>query len=120
MNPPPVESSAELSADGKVMAQDGCKISDVVASSGALEFVREDSVLPFLPPNPIPQGNPLKPVAMSAGSAVGAAIKEATRDLLKATAATTIASTPIADSKPRVDSSVAPASAGAVAGSALN
>lgn len=91
MNPPDVESAAELTADGAVSAQRGCKISEISYTPGVLEFVREDSVLPLLPPNPIPAGNALKtvpppganPATSAAASAIGAALQDAKRDYLK-------------------------------------
>ena len=87
MNPPDAESVAELTADGAVSAQRGCKISELTHAPGALEFVREDSVLPLLPPNPIPVGNSLKtatpPAASPTASVIGAALKDAKRDYLK-------------------------------------
>lgn len=61
MNPPVVESSAELNVSGRVLRETHCKISSVSASSsGILEFARADTVLPLLPPDPIPTGNSLK------------------------------------------------------------
>ena len=61
MNPPVVESSAELNVSGRVLRETHCKISSVSApSSGILEFTRADTVLPLLPPDPIPTGNSLK------------------------------------------------------------
>jgi lysophospholipase L1-like esterase len=48
------ESAATLTAVGGVTATTGCKISDLKASAGGLSFVREDAVLPILPPGPLP------------------------------------------------------------------
>ncbi|MEI6233611.1 MAG: hypothetical protein WCT04_11195 [Planctomycetota bacterium] len=86
MQPPVVESALELSADGKVVRATNCKASNVSAlSPGGLEFTRVDSVLPLLPPSPIPIGNALKGTPASAGSVIGTAAKDALRDTYKAT-----------------------------------
>jgi lysophospholipase L1-like esterase len=55
LHAPEAESSATLDANGSVIATARCGISKVEAKDGALRFVREDAVLPLLPPNPIPK-----------------------------------------------------------------
>jgi len=54
LNPPVAESRAELSADGKVIAAVNCSVTNVKAHAGRVEFMREDAILPLLPPHPIP------------------------------------------------------------------
>lgn len=84
INAPVVESALELNADGKVLHETRCKVSNVSAfSSGVMEFTRADSVLPLIPPEPIPTGNSLKTLPASAGAVIGTAIKEALRDSYK-------------------------------------
>ena len=46
---PPLVSSAELDATGKVGAVQNCKIDGVVAKEGGLSFTRLDGALPFFP-----------------------------------------------------------------------
>lgn len=53
LNPPAAESSVEL-LDGKVVSAVNCSVSSVKASAHRVEFVREDKILPMLPPHPIP------------------------------------------------------------------
>lgn len=84
MNPPVVESSVELNADGRIIHETHCTVSNaIVLSPGVIEFTRADSVLPLIPPDPIPTGNALKVLPTSAGAVVGAAAKEAIKDLYK-------------------------------------
>ena len=54
LTPPPAESVAEISADGKIGSLIHCKISDVQVENGGLSFIRADEILPLLPPNPLP------------------------------------------------------------------
>ncbi|HLX64686.1 MAG TPA: GDSL-type esterase/lipase family protein [Planctomycetota bacterium] len=84
MNPPTVESRAELSADGKVVSAKNCAITNVIAANGVIEFTRADRVLPLLPPDPIPAGNSLlKNLPTTPGAAAGMAMKDAIKDLYK-------------------------------------
>jgi lysophospholipase L1-like esterase len=54
LGPPPAESSATLTANGKVTATVGCAVADVQAGDSTLRFVRRDAVLPLLPPVALP------------------------------------------------------------------
>lgn len=84
MNPPVVESSVELNADGRVVHETHCTVSNAsLFSPGVIEFTRADGVLPLIPPEPIPTGNALKTLPTSAGAVVGAAVKEAIKELYK-------------------------------------
>lgn len=54
LDPPPAETSAELSANGRSIRTRRCKISNVKAQSGMLSFTRQDDFLPILPPVGLP------------------------------------------------------------------
>jgi lysophospholipase L1-like esterase len=54
LNPILRESSASLTADGKVTETKRCRIEDVKSANGTLTFSRLDEVLPILPPGPLP------------------------------------------------------------------
>jgi lysophospholipase L1-like esterase len=54
LHPSPMESSASLTADGKIAGTKRCRIEDVKSADGTLTFVRLDEVLPILPPGPLP------------------------------------------------------------------
>jgi lysophospholipase L1-like esterase len=54
LNPTLIESSASLTADGKVAGTNRCRIEDVKLANGVLTFARLDEVLPILPPGPLP------------------------------------------------------------------
>jgi lysophospholipase L1-like esterase len=54
LNPALVESSASLTADGKISGTKRCRIEDVKSREGTLSFTRLDEVLPILPPGPLP------------------------------------------------------------------
>jgi hypothetical protein len=54
LNPPPAETSAELSFSGKLHNATRCKIKDIKVEKNALSFTRLDDILPILPPGPLP------------------------------------------------------------------
>jgi lysophospholipase L1-like esterase len=66
-------STATLSADGRVVTATGCKIAEVKATERGLSFVREDQVLPILPPRPLP---PRKLVPLEKHSAYRLAVTD--------------------------------------------
>jgi hypothetical protein len=107
MNPPVVESRAELDASGKVLATRGCAITDVIAGKSVLEFTRSDSVLPLLPPEPIPGGySLLKNSPTTPGAAAGAAMKDAIKEYYKAPAKPII---PAVSTQPKIPGDSSPA-----------
>lgn len=60
LNAPPAESSLEIDArDGRIVSAVNCK-ARVLSSDTLLAFEREDSVLPILPPIPLPENNPFR------------------------------------------------------------
>jgi lysophospholipase L1-like esterase len=54
LRPDFVESSASLTANGKVAETKRCHIEDIKANDGTLHFTRLDEVLPILPPGDLP------------------------------------------------------------------
>lgn len=60
LNALPAESSLEIDArDGHIVSAVNCK-ARVLSSDPLLAFEREDSVLPILPPTPLPDNNPYR------------------------------------------------------------
>jgi hypothetical protein len=51
---PFVRSTATLTSEGQITATENCTISDVEAGPDTLSFTRADTVLPILPPGPLP------------------------------------------------------------------
>jgi RNA polymerase sigma factor (sigma-70 family) len=51
LNPPPMDSTLALSADGRVLDAVRCGVSKVRAEPGALTFTRADEAFPLLPPH---------------------------------------------------------------------
>jgi hypothetical protein len=54
ITPPRVVSNATVSAEGRTVATERCKVSDLRIASGVLSFDRSDEVLPILPPLALP------------------------------------------------------------------
>lgn len=48
------ESYAEISADGKLVSMNHCKINDIKVKDGSITFTRTDQFFPFMPPIPLP------------------------------------------------------------------
>jgi hypothetical protein len=61
MNPPVIETSAEIAATGRLVGIKNCKITDIIKGHNRLSFTRVDQVLPLLPPNPVPETVTSKP-----------------------------------------------------------
>ncbi len=60
INAPPAESRLEIDArDGRIVSTTNCK-ARVLSTGALLAFEREDSVLPILPPFPLPENNPFR------------------------------------------------------------
>jgi lysophospholipase L1-like esterase len=76
MNPPERACRAALNADGTVASAERCRIENVTATPDGLEFTREDEVLPLLPPDPVPAGNPFgKGTIATLGAAISQPVK---------------------------------------------